>query len=231
MSEAEKRPTEVPAEDIEFVAELFAELELTPKQQIFLAALPKNNWQPWATVEKLGFGRASLHRWLQEDKFIKARDALNKHFLEAAGTSYQRTVMELTRVAYADPRKAFREGGDDLLPPSEMDDDVAAAVQSIEVTRVRRSSKDGTDEERETKNIQFAPKLAALQTLLKVNGQLVDRHEHTGADGAPLGFGVMVVPGVVSEAAWQSSATEQQKDLAEREQRASTGAGTSNSAS
>lgn len=174
------------AEDVEFIAELFAELELTPKQQVFLAALPKNNWQPWATVEKLGFGRATLHRWLQEEKFIKARDALNQHFLEAAGATYQRTVMELTRVAYADPRKAFKVDSDELLPPSQMDDDVASAVQSIEFTRVKRSSKDGTDEERETKSIQFVSKLAALQTLLKVNGQLIDRHEHTGPNGEPI---------------------------------------------
>lgn len=52
-----------------------------------------------------------------------------------AELSTQRTLLEVRNIAYNDPRRFFRDDGT-LKPPKEWDDEMAAAVSSIEATPV-----------------------------------------------------------------------------------------------
>lgn len=51
---------------------------------------------------------------------------------ERAGVSIERTLQELARLAYADPRRMFKADGTPI-PIHEMDEDVAATIASVEV--------------------------------------------------------------------------------------------------
>lgn len=88
---------------------------------------------------------------------IAERTALQLEMLDATP---HRVVLELARLAFVDPRKAFER--DDLgqqraKHPSAYDDDTAAAIKKIEVGPL------GT-------KVEFADKTAALALLTKVHG-------------------------------------------------------------
>jgi phage terminase small subunit len=56
----------------------------------------------------------------------------NRKAAAIAGLSVERTLKEVARLAYADPRKLYDESGN-LIPIHQLDDDTAATVASIEV--------------------------------------------------------------------------------------------------
>lgn len=58
-------------------------------------------------------------------------DEMTASAAQISGLSLERTLQEVARLAYADPRRMFRPDGT-LIPVHEMDDDVAATVASIE---------------------------------------------------------------------------------------------------
>lgn len=164
------------------LAELLA--GLTPKQAEFLEALPANNWQAYKTIRVLGFSTRTLWTWMQEPDFAAARGLLQTRFMEAIGATYERTLAEVARIAYADIREILGSGNK-LADAAEWDDETAAAVASIETeTRYERQGEDL--EEVIVTKVKMHPKLDALKTLLGIHGKLVDRHEHTGKDGSPL---------------------------------------------
>ncbi len=94
-------------------------------------------------------------------------------FAERAGLSIERTLREVARLAYADPRRLFREDGS-LIPIREMDDDTAATIASIEhETKVDRSASDDGD------GIITNMKIAKLKTWDK-NAALEKAMKHLG---------------------------------------------------
>lgn len=78
-------------------------------------------------------------------------------------------LLRVDQISRADIRQAFDDEGK-LRPAHEMPDDVAAAMSGY---------KPG--------EIKFINKLDAHKTLMQAGDKLVERHEHTGKDGAPLG--------------------------------------------
>lgn len=86
--------------------------------------------------------------------------------LAKSALSVERTLQEVARVAYFDPRKLYREDGQ-LKRPDEWDDDTAAAVGSIEVLEEFT----GKGAERElsgyTKKLKIWDKNAALDKAMK----------------------------------------------------------------
>lgn len=89
--------------------------------------------------------------------------------LAAADVTTERTVLELARLAYLDPRRLFRPDGT-RIPIHELDDDVAAALSGFdhdEVTHGRGKSR--TVIGRSTK-YRFADKGGALDKLAKIQG-------------------------------------------------------------
>lgn len=87
-----------------------------------------------------------------------------------------RVLKELARIGFADVRKLF--GDDGLQSPTEMDDETAAAVQSVEVV-VRRTPGDEKNVEHIHK-IKLNDKLGALTQIGRHLGMFTDKIEHGG---------------------------------------------------
>lgn len=107
---------------------------------------------------------------------------------ERTGVTADMVIRELARIGFSDLRKVLSSGGS-LIDPQEWDDDTAAAIASVEV--VTLSGERGRDEEgnkivERTHKLKVWDKNSALEKLGKHLGMFVDRHEHTGKDGAPL---------------------------------------------
>lgn len=99
-----------------------------------------------------------------------------------------RVLKELARIGLSDLRQAFDEQGN-LKRPADWDDELAAAVSSVEV--VARNSGDGAVEY--VHKLKMWDKNTALANIAKHFGMFIERHEHTGKDGEPL-QAVVVLP-------------------------------------
>jgi phage terminase small subunit len=89
-------------------------------------------------------------------------------------------LRELKRLALFDIRKAVEWGGDEVrfVPSSVIDDDTAAAIQSIKAKTTRIESEDGPAIERVEMEMKFSNKHAAIRTALEHLGLI------GGVDGA-----------------------------------------------
>ena len=110
------------------------------------------------------------------------------------GITADRVLQELARLGLSDVRKLFTEGGN-LLPPQAWGDDMAAAVAAIEVVSRSTGEKDadGATVVEHVHKVKLWDKNSALEKIAKHLGMFVERHEHTGANGAALAFAVQFV--------------------------------------
>ncbi|OFW00164.1 MAG: hypothetical protein A3G20_05110 [Acidobacteria bacterium RIFCSPLOWO2_12_FULL_59_11] len=83
-----------------------------------------------------------------------------------AGLSVERTLREIARVAYSDPRKLYRPDGL-LIPVTELDDDTAATVASVEVDEIKAGEAGVIGH---TVKIKHWDKNAALEKAMKYHG-------------------------------------------------------------
>ena len=95
-------------------------------------------------------------------------------------------VRELARIGFSDVRQWFDEDGY-LRPVHELDDDVAAALGSIEVHREKthRRGRRVRVEESVIK-VKAWDKGRALELLAKHFGLIKEQHEHSGKGGGPI---------------------------------------------
>lgn len=106
--------------------------------------------------------------------------------LEAAGVDPVRTLTEVRRIAYADPRELFDEDGRPRSP-RELGDDAAATVAGYKVKTTRFTRRDETDVEEEHRDVRTWDKPAALRDLMRAQGLTgADQHEHSGPGGRPM---------------------------------------------
>jgi phage terminase small subunit len=90
-------------------------------------------------------------------------------------------VRELAKIGFGDIRKLFTPGGN-LLPVSDLDDDTAACLSSIEITT--RKVRGGEDDEvEEVSKVRLWDKRAALVDLGRHLGMFTDKVQHSGAIG------------------------------------------------
>ena len=95
------------------------------------------------------------------------------------GVSIERTLRECGRIAYADPRKLFGPDGNPI-PIPDLDDDLAAAVASIE--HVEEFTGRGADRELTgyTKKIKLWDKNSAIEKAMKHLGLFEKDHRQAG---------------------------------------------------
>lgn len=89
-----------------------------------------------------------------------------------------RVLAEFARLGFSDVRRIFTSTGG-LQLPTEMDDETAAAVQSVEVV-TRRVPGDGEQVEHIHK-IKLADKIGALTQIGRHLGMFIDKTEHVGS--------------------------------------------------
>jgi phage terminase small subunit len=123
---------------------------------------------------------------LKNTKVIQRLAELNKPFLDNANITKERVLLEVARLAFSDPRKAFDENGN-LLPVNDWPDEVAAAISGIETEELFEGRGESREKVGLTHKIKFWDKGKQLELAGKYLGLFVDRHELTGKDGAPLG--------------------------------------------
>lgn len=92
--------------------------------------------------------------------------------------SQDEVINAYRRLAFYDPRGFYDEGGK-LIPIHKLPDDLAFAIQAIDVNDLKV---DGA-EYSETKKIKTADKQRALDSIAKHLGMFIDRTELTGKDG------------------------------------------------
>ena len=85
------------------------------------------------------------------------------------GINADRVIREVARVALSDPRQLF-DASDCLLPVNALDDDIAAAVASIEVEELFEGVGENRVLRGYTKKIKLWPKTHALEQLCKYLG-------------------------------------------------------------
>jgi len=110
------------------------------------------------------------------------RDAIGKGF----NITKEKLAQELSRIAFSDIRKIFKEDGS-LKSCDEWDDDTAAVVAGIDTEELF----EGTGKDRErigfTKKVKIWEKTKAIESLVKLMGYAAPvKSEVTGADGKPI---------------------------------------------
>lgn len=162
--------------------------KLTPKQERFCQLYTKY-WEATRAAREAGYSEKTagqLGYQLLQITSVKARIAeLTEAALIEIGVSRERVLTELARIAFLDPAFAYDEIGQ-LIPIKQMPEDVRRTVSKVKIFE----QFDGRGEEREligfTKEVEFSPKKAALDSLLKYLGLLPEKLEHSGRDGKPI---------------------------------------------
>lgn len=140
--------------------------ELTPKQEAFCNEyiIDFNGTQ---SAIRAGFSEKTARQ--QADRLLSKLDiqARVKELIDKRSArteiTQDKVLIEIARLAFNDPRKAFDADGN-MLPVQRWPDEVAAAISAIKVTEVKTS-----DSETETylKEIKFWDKGAAQEKLCK----------------------------------------------------------------
>ena len=140
---------------------------LTDMQRLFVAEYLKSKNATEAAI-KAGFSERSADKqgWQLLGKprianaIRRAMDRIEKRVMIAA----ENVLIELGKIAFADPRKVFNENGD-LLPPKDWPDEIAGAIQAIEIEEIREPYTG--DVIGKIKKIKFWDKNKALDNLGK----------------------------------------------------------------
>lgn len=149
------------------------------KQALWIEAMLTNGGNATQAAVSAGFKKGEAakkagHR-LSTNVHVAAELARRQkevleHAMEISGLTVDRTLKEVARLAYFDPRKLYTEDGN-LKPVSEWDDDTAAGIASIEVLE----EFEGRGEDRVaiglTKKLKVWDKNAALDKAMKHLGQ------------------------------------------------------------
>lgn len=93
-----------------------------------------------------------------------------------------RVLAELARIGFADVRRLFTEGGT-MITPSDLDDEIAPAVASVEVVERRIRGEDDKIEVEHVRKIRLNDKLGALTQIGRHLGMFVDKVELSGKVG------------------------------------------------
>lgn len=189
---------------------------LTPKQEAFATGVASGLSQ--AEAYRQAYPKAQAWKdetvWskastMAKDEKVQARiQELRGKAAEANEVTIERIVAEVVKIAFANQRDLMTWGpqGVKLRASDELTDEQAAAVSEVaeSVSATGGSLK-----------LKTHDKLGALRFLAELKGFLVKKQEITGANGKDLvpeaPKGVLVVPGVMSEEAWEKMMAERQE--------------------
>lgn len=90
--------------------------------------------------------------------------------------SIERVAKEFARIAFCDTRKLFRDDGS-LLPPSQWDDDTAAAIGGMDVNELFEGSGEDRSQVGYIKKVKMTDKVRALEGLGRYLKMFVDKVE------------------------------------------------------
>ena len=112
---------------------------------------------------------ALASRLLGNEKVARALEARKARLLQAADLTTERTLREIARIAYFDPRKMMGEDGQPVAL-HQLDDDTAAAINGLEVLEEYEGSGEDRKLVGHVKKYKIADKNAALEKAAKILG-------------------------------------------------------------
>lgn len=161
---------------------------LTAKQQLFA-----NEYLVDLNATQAAIRAGYSAKTAQEQSSRLLSNVMVQRFIEA-GRQKTAEKLEITRemvakeyqkLAFADPRKFFREDGT-VKHPTELDDDTAAALASFEVLEEFEGQGPNRYQIGDTKKIKWTDKKAALDSLCRMLGFNQDKMVLEGNDEKPI---------------------------------------------
>lgn len=146
-----------------------SQAEAARKIEIFITSYLSNGKNATQAAKDAGFSPRTAHvsgcRLLKLPKVQAAIAEKHEEIKERMGLSLDRTLQEIARIAYGDPRKLYDERGN-LKPIHELDDDTAAMVAGMEVDTVTVGEGVST----RTSKIKQHDKKGALDMAMRFHG-------------------------------------------------------------
>ncbi len=123
-------------------------------------------------------------RLLKDPKVVALIAEATEKAAGKAGLSVERTLLEVSRLAYSDPRRLYDKDGQ-MIPVHLLDDDTAATVASIKIVEKAGSMKIGGAEglahiPEQTKEVKVWDKNAALEKAMKYHGLYKEDNRQIG---------------------------------------------------
>ena len=138
---------------------------------------------------RAGYSPASAysqaHDLLKKPDMQAYLDVKRKELQEKTGITTEKVLREYARIAFFDPRQLYTVDGA-LKQVRELTEDEAAALAGLEVNEEYVSDSPNKDAVGATKKVKFADKIRALDSISRILGISVEKHEHTGKNGAPI---------------------------------------------
>jgi phage terminase small subunit len=157
--------------------------ELNPKQQRFVAEYLANGLNATKAYISAGYApkdaAVSSSQILRNPKVAAAIAASTEKVMEELDYSVKRTLQEVARVAFFDPRKLFEDDGS-LKRINEWDDNTAAAIGGVEVTELFEGDGEQKHAYGLLKKVKVVDKGPALDKLMRYHSLYKDKMELTG---------------------------------------------------
>lgn len=167
--------------------------KLNPKQQRFVDEY-LIDLNATAAYKRAGYqakgksAEAASSRLLSLGKVARAiQDGMKKRS-ERTYITQDRVLLELSRIAFFDVRRLYRDDGS-LKPPHELDDDAAAVLAGIDVVEMQGGATVSGDDDAVkhvpmyTKKAKVFDKNCALTLAMRHLGMLTDKTEVSGPGG------------------------------------------------
>lgn len=139
------------------------------RKRLFALAYIANGQNGLQAAISAGFSKngagVTANRLLKDINVKAIVEAATEKAAAIAGLTVERTLQEIARLAYSDPRKLFRLDGS-MKPIHELDDDTAATIASVEVDEIGS----GDAVVGVTRKTKVWDKNAALEKAMKFHG-------------------------------------------------------------
>ena len=169
---------------------------MTPKQTLFVAEYLANGLNATKAAISAGYSAktaASIgEENLRKPDIAAAIAAKHAKRLQKLEITSERTLLEIARLAYFDPRKLFETDGS-LKRVSELDDDTAAAIGGLEVVELFEGDGDQKHAYGLLKKVKLNDKNANLDKLMRHLGLYKDKVELSGDSENPLHLQVEII--------------------------------------
>lgn len=160
-------------------ARILFDKKLTPKQQRFVEEYIVDFNATQAAI-RAGYSQKTAQEIgsenLSKPIIAEAIAKLTKQLTKITGLTVERTLQEVARLAYADPRKLYDKDGN-FIPVHLMDDDTAATVAGIEVEEEYTGKGEARTLAGHLRKVKTHDKNAALEKAMKYHGLYVERAE------------------------------------------------------
>jgi len=147
--------------------------EAAKRRQLFKVAWLANGGNCTAAALAAGFSPKTAgqqgSRLMTDPAFAAELRVEAEKVGKIVGLDLERTLREVARLAYSDPRKLYDADGN-LIPVLQLDDDTAATVASVEVEDVFDGRGEARRKVGELKKIKHWDKNAALEKAMKYHG-------------------------------------------------------------